>query len=98
MPDITPLPRESPMMTVASPQLPVPPSSPATPKPSPANVEASKQRALAVYPQLAKSGSPLNREFVRRYQQYQHTRPDYFNDLEWPMKLAKESFDAISAR
>jgi uncharacterized membrane protein YqaE (UPF0057 family) len=69
---------------------------PATSTPKPAfDVEAAKRRAVTAYPQLGVANSPLNREFVRRYQEYQQTRPDYFDDPEWPTKLANESFDAI---
>ena len=58
----------------------------------------AQKRATAIYPDLAVRNSPLNQEFVRRYRQYQTTNRHYFEDPEWPTKLAKESKEAVSHR
>jgi hypothetical protein len=53
-------------------------------------VEGSKAEAVAKYPDLARSGTAFNREFVRRYHQYQGDRATFFNDVNWPLRLADE--------
>ena len=64
--------------------------------PAPAVIAAAQQRATRLFPQLGITNSALNREFLRRYRKYQSESPDYFNDPEWPTKLARESNDALS--
>lgn len=49
-----------------------------------------RREAVREYPSLAVANSPLNLEFVRRYRQYQHDRPEYFRDPTWPVSLAQE--------
>ena len=49
-----------------------------------------RREAVREYPSLAMANSPLNAEFVRRYRQYQHDRPEYFRDPAWPVSLAQE--------
>jgi hypothetical protein len=56
-----------------------------------------QQRAMAVFPDLANLNSPLNREFVRHYNEYQKVNKTYFNDPDWPMQLAQESNAALTA-
>jgi len=50
-----------------------------------------QQRAIQLYPDLAKSDSALNREFLRRVKAYQQDNTDFFKNPEWPTVLAKES-------
>lgn len=68
----------------------VPPPQP-TPPPSQI-ITAAEAGKIAVqrYPELGVSGSKLNTEFVARYKLYQQTRPDYFQDTSWPLRLAEE--------
>jgi hypothetical protein len=63
--------------------------------PSAAESIAAQKRAMAVYPALGVSGSPLNREFVARHKRYQTEKPDFFTDPEWPTKLAAECALAV---
>ena len=63
--------------------------------PAPADIAAAKQRAIALFSQLGIPNSPLNREFLRRYNDYQTKAKSYFDDPEWPSKLAKESDEAL---
>ena len=59
--------------------------------------EAAQRRAVARYPELGVAGSPLNREFLRRVQQYRAERPDFFANPEWPTELARECAGAAAA-
>lgn len=52
---------------------------------------AAQQRAMQLYPELGIANSPLNREFIRRYRKYQIEDKHYFDDPDWPTRLAKES-------
>jgi len=62
------------------------------------SAESPQQRAIRLYPALADAHSRLNLEFVRRYQEYKKEKPAYFNDPEWPTKLATESDLALQHR
>lgn len=62
------------------------------------DAQAAQRRAVAAFPALGVKGSPLNREFLRRYGEYQRTRKALFNDPEWPTKLAAESQHAIEGK
>jgi len=64
---------------------------------TPATTSAS-DRAVLAFPQVAVANSPLNREFVRRYNLYQKEHREYFQDPDWPTKLARESAAAIAPR
>lgn len=60
------------------------------------NNEADGRReALRLYPDLGIANSPLNREFVIRYNSYQRLEPEIFQNPAWPVILAKESAAAI---
>jgi len=67
-------------------------SAPPSPPPTPqfATVRDAEAEAVRRYPELGTAGSRLNMEFVARYNQYKHTRPAYFNDTSWPIRLAEE--------
>lgn len=86
------------------PTIPVPNAlakPPLTPTPSSANpvvVAETKRRAVQRYPALGVANSPLNTAFVARYKQYQIERLEFFNDPEWPMKLAIECADALQVK
>jgi len=62
------------------------------------SVALAKDRAVRAFPQLAVANSPLNREFVRRYNLYQKEHREYFQDPDWPTKLAQESAAVIAPR
>ena len=59
---------------------------------------SARDRAMLAFPQLAVLNSPLNREFVRRYNLYLKEHREYFQDPDWPTKLARESAAAIAPR
>lgn len=61
----------------------------------PATVEEAQRKALKLYPQLGVLNSPLNREFVARYKNYQATNKDFFRQPHWPLILAAESEEAL---
>lgn len=67
-------------------------STPVQPPAAPQFITAAEAQRVAVqrYPELGISGSKLNTEFVARYKLYQQTRPDYFRDTSWPLRLAEE--------
>jgi hypothetical protein len=81
----TPEPPPEPAPTVQAP-------APVQPPVAPPLITAAEAQRLAVqrYPELGISGSKLNTEFVARYKFYQQTRPDYFRDTSWPLRLAEE--------
>jgi hypothetical protein len=53
-------------------------------------VSEAQRVAVAIYPDLGIAGSKLNIKFLNRYKEYQVTRPDYFRDPSWPLRLAEE--------
>ena len=61
-------------------------------------VEASRVEAVRRYPDLAVKDSKLNRAFVARYSAYQQEQPVYFQDVNWPVRLAEEVSRDPSAR
>jgi hypothetical protein len=79
---------------------------PAIPAPQPISLPPSnkqssvtaQQRAIALYPELGVANSRFNREFLVRYRKYQQDNRHYFDDPEWPSKLAKETKDGIEQR
>lgn len=54
-----------------------------------------QERAVQLFPDLAIPNSKLNQEFEHRYKQYQSQNPAYFDNLEWPTQLARESQMAL---
>lgn len=60
------------------------------PAPHFSSVAEAKKSAVQRYPELGIAGSRFNTQFVARYQLYQQTRPDYFKDNAWPLRLAEE--------
>jgi hypothetical protein len=48
----------------------------------------SQQEAMRRYPALAAADSPENQIYVETYRELKGTRPDFFEDPEWPIQLA----------
>jgi hypothetical protein len=82
----------------SAPPLPVATILPAEPVAAQEVTLEAQKRAMAVFPALAVPGSPLNREFVARYNRYRTEKPDFFTDPEWPTKLAAECAQAIGQK
>jgi hypothetical protein len=61
----------------------------------PVTEQEARKQAVERYPALAVRDSPLNREFIARYNRLQATEQDYFKDPQWPLKLAAESQAAV---
>lgn len=59
------------------------------------NEAEGRREALRLYPELGVPNSPLNREFVIRYNSYQRLEPEIFQNPSWPIILVKESAAAI---
>ena len=72
----------------ASPEIPLGPA-------TITNEVEGRREALRLYPELGVANSPLNREFVIRYNSYQRLEPEVFQNPAWPVILAKESAAAI---
>lgn len=85
------------MVTPTPPLAPSPVSVKTTIKaPKVVNAADSQKRAIALYPDLGVSGSPLNREFLRRYNGLKASGDPLLQEPDWPEKLAKQSSDALS--
>jgi hypothetical protein len=54
-----------------------------------------RREALRLYPDLGVANSPLNREFVVRYQSYKRLEPDFFDNPAWPVILVKEAANVV---
>ncbi len=51
--------------------------------------EQSKREAVATYPELGVEGTAVNREYVRRYKLLRTVSPAFFEQPDWPMRLAE---------
>ena len=51
--------------------------------------EQAKQEAVATYPELGVAGTAVNREYVRRYKLYRSVNPSFFDEPDWPKRLAE---------
>jgi uncharacterized membrane protein YqaE (UPF0057 family) len=58
-------------------------------------VDPAERRAMALYPELAIEGSPLNREFIRRYKRYTRSGTRNLSEPDWAVKLARECKEDI---
>ena len=76
--------------------IPAPALPAISPPPKPA-APTAQDRAIALYPTLARAGSPLNLKFLELVQQHQHTDPDIFKDPEWPTEIAREADQDLNA-
>ncbi len=57
-----------------------------------------QRKAVELYPDLAVSGSPLNKKYWALYRERVRTNPGYFKIPQWPVMLAKESATQIGAK
>jgi len=67
---------------------------PATPLKAPPRTpitDEAQREAIRRFPALGVAGSAMNAEFVSRYNQYLTSRPDFFKDSLWPIRLAEEA-------
>jgi hypothetical protein len=85
--------QSSPSLPPAAPAVETPPQ-PKTYLKEP-EAEEAKARAIKEFPELARAGSPLNKEFTARFRRYQQTNPEFFTSPDWPSTLAREAFSAI---
>jgi len=67
---------------------------PPTPHPAPESV----QRAIELYPELAKKGSLFNRTFVDLVEQRKVTNPKSLSYSTWPLELASETARIIGVQ
>jgi len=51
--------------------------------------EEFKKKAVSVYPELGVAGTAVNREYVRRYKLYRSVNPAFFEEPDWPVRLAE---------
>ena len=51
--------------------------------------EQAKRKAVSVYPELGVAGTSVNREYVRRYKLYKSVNPAFFEEPDWPFRLAE---------
>jgi hypothetical protein len=58
----------------------------------------AQRNAVELYPDLAVSGSSLNKEFVARLKRYKTENPKFFAEPDWPMRLAKECDDELKTK
>ncbi len=70
-------------------------ATPASKKPFTASLEQQKA-AVRLFPMLGVAGSPINREFLARYEDHKRIDPEFFSDSSWPTLLAQESRAALA--
>jgi len=51
--------------------------------------EQAKREAVATYPELGIAGTAVNSEYVRRYKLYLSVNPAFFDEPDWPKRLAE---------
>ena len=56
---------------------------------------AAQKSAILLYPDLGAAGTPLNKEFARRYNLYKASNPHFFDEPDWPIRLAKECAESV---
>ena len=61
-------------------------------------VADAQRRALIAYPALDVANSPLRLEYLARRKRYLVENKKFFNDADWPMKLAEECQQAIEGK
>ena len=59
---------------------------------------AAQRKAIELYPDLAVADSPLNKEFVSRVKSYRIEKKEFFAEPDWPLRLAKECSEALTAK
>lgn len=60
------------------------------------DVATAQQKAISLYPDLAKAGSPLNAKFVALYQQAKQSNSPVLNAWDWPEVLARQAAAALA--
>ena len=70
-------------------------ATPAAGTPHPAQDSVAKARKA--YPALAIANSPFNQKFVELYNAKKASEPEFLVAADWPMKLADETANALSA-
>ena len=55
---------------------------------------SAQAAAITKHPELGKAGSASNREFLARFKRCQKEMPAFFENAEWPIKLADEVADS----
>jgi hypothetical protein len=60
------------------------------------NPAQAQQKAIELYPEVAVAGSPLNKEFVARMKRYQAEKKEFFDEPDWPIRLAKECSEDLA--
>jgi hypothetical protein len=90
-----------PLIAVAATPEPAPTPAPLAratpPPPHAAAVLAAQRAAVARYPSLGIAETPFNRAFLAAYRRIQRTEPDYFDDPQWPLRLADEVASELAA-
>jgi hypothetical protein len=91
LPPAQPPPVEMPALSGPTESEPaVPPVNLRAERPAPQASAEARARAVKMFPDLARADSQLNRQFLQRYQIYLETRPEFFDDPEWPTALARD--------
>lgn len=62
------------------------------------NPSLAHKQAMEKHPDLAQEGTPLHTEFMIIYKSKREDDPAYFNDLDWPIRLAEESADSLAKK
>lgn len=73
---------------------PVTPAALATPHPA----AAAKERAMRLYPELAKKDSPFNLAFRTLYDLRRKNDPDALTKEDWPLTLAHKAASLVGAK
>jgi hypothetical protein len=60
--------------------------------------QLAQQKAVELYPDLGVAGSDLNKEFIARMKRYQVDKTYFFADADWPIRLAKECSEDLTAK
>lgn len=55
-----------------------------------ASPRAANGDAVTLLPAIGEAGTPENKEFVERAARYRQENPDFFNEPDWPVRLAEE--------
>lgn len=63
-----------------------------------ATSDDAQREAVHRYPELGINGSKFNTAFRARYNSYKQSRPDYFRDVSWPLRLAEEINEASNPK
>ncbi|HWL53881.1 MAG TPA: hypothetical protein VNQ90_15685 [Chthoniobacteraceae bacterium] len=52
--------------------------------------ELAQRHAVERLPEIGRAGTPENEEFLKRTARYRAEKPDFFNEPDWPIRLAEE--------